>query len=398
MFTLRHILRTTTLVSAPILMTIATAGPAGAAPVELARSSGPLYSEQTLAVGGQGGFPNYRIPALTVAPSGDVLVSYDGRPQSDDAPGTNTILQRRSTDGGRTFGPQQAIHAGSESPRQGYSDPSYIVDRTTGAIFNFHVYSQNKGFGASAAGTDADDPNVLHAEVSTSTDNGHTWRHRIITADITPNPAWRSRFATSGHGIQLRYGPHAGRLVQQFTVIDAGNVFRAVSVYSDDHGDTWKAGEAVGAGMDENKVVELSDGRLMMNSRDSAKSGYRKVAFSSDGGQTWGKVALDRQLPDPANNASIIRAYPDAPQGSPQSKVLLFSNANSQKSRVNGTIRMSCDDGRTWPIAKTFQKGETAYSTLAALPDGTFGLAYEPGHNGIRFARFDLNWLGSCQQ
>ncbi|MFD4422682.1 exo-alpha-sialidase [Agromyces sp. NPDC058484] len=354
------------------------------------------YAEQQLATNGQGGFPNYRIPALTVTNSGDVLASYDGRPTAADSPGPNSILQRRSTDDGATWGAQEVVSAGkTTAPIEGYSDPSYIVDRETGTIFNFHVKSFDAGFGGSQPGVDPAARNVIQADVASSTDDGHTWSHRTITADITADLGWRSRFAASGQGIQLNYGEHAGRLLQQYTIINGSGQFQAVSVYSDDHGVTWQVGTPVGTGMDENKTVELSDGRILLNSRDSARSGYRKVAYSTDGGVTYGAVTIDNELPDPTNNASIVRAYPNAAQGSDEAKVLLFSNAASTSSRTNGTVRISYDDGATWPKARVFQSAGMAYSTLATLPDGKIGLLYEPdgGNGGIRFAKFDLDWL-----
>lgn len=356
----------------------------------------PFYTEQQLATNGEGGFPNYRIPALAVTNDGDILASYDGRPTAADSPGPNSILQRRSTDGGATWQEQTFIHEGKvEAPIEGYSDPSYIVDRHTGDIFNFHVKSFDRGFGNSRPGVDPEDRNVIQAEVSVSHDDGETWEHEVITADVTADLGWRSRFAASGQGIQLKYGAHAGRLIQQFTIINAAGAFQAVSVYSDDHGETWQVGEPVGVGMDENKTVELSDGRVMLNSRDSHRSGYRKVAISEDGGVTYGEVTIDRELPDPTNNASIVRAYPNAPEGSARAKVLLFSNAGSTSQRANGVVRMSFDDGETWPVSKVFQPGGMAYSTLATLPNGNVGLLYEPdsGYGGIRFAQFNLAWL-----
>lgn len=359
----------------------------------------PHYEEQDIAVpGDDGGFPNYRIPALTVTNEGTVLASYDGRPTSGDAPGPNSVLQRRSDDGGKTWQEQTTVRAGDEEePIEGYSDPSYIVDRDTGDIFNFHVFSQDQGFITSQPGVDPEDRDVLHANVSTSSDDGETWDHRTITEDITPVLSVGSRFAASGQGIQLKYGSHAGRLIQQYTIINGDGDFQALSVYSDDHGETWQAGEPVGVGMDENKTVELSDGRVMLNSRDSQNSGYRKVAISEDGGVTYGEVSVDRELPDPTNNASIVRAFPNAEQGSDRAEVLLFSNAGSQSSRSNGTVRASCDDGETWPMSKVFQEGAMSYSTLATLPNGNVGILYEPGLDTIRYAEFNLAWLeGLC--
>ncbi|GAA1768775.1 discoidin domain-containing protein [Agromyces humatus] len=357
----------------------------------------PFYAEQQLATNGVG-FPNYRIPALAVTNDGDILASYDGRPTAADSPGPNSILQRRSTDNGATWEEQTFIHEGKvAAPIEGYSDPSYIVDRHTGDIFNFHVKSFDRGFGNSQPGVDPEARNVIHAEVSVSEDDGHTWEHEVVTADVTADLDWRSRFAASGQGIQLKYGEHAGRLIQQFTIInnDLGGAFQAVSVYSDDHGETWQVGEPVGVGMDENKTVELSDGRVMLNSRDSQRSGFRKVAISDDGGVTYGEVVVDQELPDPTNNAAILRAFPNAEEGSDRAKVLLFSNAGSSTQRANGVVRMSFDDGETWPVAKVFQPGGMAYSTLATLPNGNIGLLYEPesGNGGIRFAEFNLAWL-----
>ncbi|WP_157002391.1 sialidase family protein [Agromyces laixinhei] len=376
--------------------TSASAAPAPDYDIAPATGGPGTYTEQQLATNGQGGFPNYRIPALTVTNSGDVLASYDGRPTAADSPGPNSILQRRSADNGATWGAQEVVSAGkATAPIEGYSDPSYIVDRETGTIFNFHVKSYDAGFGSSQPGVDPAARNVIHANVASSTDDGQTWSHRTITADVTADPGWRSRFAASGQGIQLKYGEHAGRLLQQYTIINGSGQFQAVSVYSDDHGETWQVGAPVGTGMDENKTVELSDGRILLNSRDSARSGYRKVAYSTDGGVTYGPVTIDNELPDPTNNASIVRAYPNAAQGSDEAKVLLFSNAASTSSRTNGIVRISYDDGDTWPQARVFQSAGMAYSTLATLPDGKIGLLYEPdgGNGGIRFAKFDLDWL-----
>ena len=351
---------------------------------------------------------NYRIPAITTAPNGDLLISYDERPKDNgnggsDAPNPNHIVQRRSTDGGKTWSAPTYIHQGTETGKKvGYSDPSYVVDHQTGTIFNFHVKSYDQGWGGSQAGTDPDNRGIIQAEVSTSTDNGWTWTHRTITADITKDNPWTARFAASGQGIQIQHGPHAGRLVQQYTIRTAGGAVQAVSVYSDDHGKTWQAGTPIGTGMDENKVVELSDGSLMLNSRASDGSGFRKVAHSTDGGQTWSEPVSDQNLPDSVDNAQIIRAFPNAAPDDPRAKVLLLSHSPNPKpwSRDRGTISMSCDDGASWATGKVFNENFVGYTTIAVQSDGSIGLLSEDGnYGGIWYRNFTMNWLGEqCGQ
>lgn len=343
-------------------------------------------------------FACHRIPALTQAPNGDLLAAWDGRPGGcADAPQPNTILQRRSTDGGKSWEMPTVVAAGhSATPRYGYSDPSYVVDRQTGEIFMFFVKSFDQGFQGSRAGTDPADRNVLHAAVTSSKDNGATWSEpRVITASVSPGGDV-SRFAASGEGIQIRQGQYAGRIVQQFTVKSSQGVYQAMSVYSDDHGLTWQHGTPVGVGMDENKVVELSDGTLLMNSRASDANRARKVARSADGGQTWSEPIVDSSLIDPRNNASIIRAFPEAKPNDPKAQILLFSNAFNSGSRSNGMIHVSYNNGETWDEGKQFKSGTMAYSTLTPIltSPGTYGLIFEGDHNTINFTKVDLEWLG----
>ena len=354
-----------------------------------------------LASPGVAGFKCHRIPALTTATNGWIIAAWDGRPETcQDAPQANSIVYRISKDGGKSWTPIQTALAGAPGANKvGFSDPSFVVDRTTGTIFLFSVKSFDAGLFQSQLGTDPNARNILHAHVIESHDNGQTWVNpRTITDQVTAGyeGQWFTRFASSGEGIQLRYGAHAGRLIQQYAVANSGSTsLMAVSVYSDDHGVTWKPGTPSEGSADENKVVELSDGRLLLNSRTQGTAGQRLEAISYDGGQTWGPFRHNWDLTDPRNNASIIRAYPNAPQGSARARVLLFSNADSSTARANGTIRVSYDDGFTWNEGKVFESGDMAYSTLHALGDGTWGLLYETGgYKNIDFMRVDAAYLG----
>ena len=336
------------------------------------------------------GYPVYRIPALTVTKKGTLIAAYDGRPTMADVPSNIALLVRRSVDGGASWLPRQVVRA--DTAPLGFGDPSLLVDRSTGRIFLFHVASVRQGFAGSAKGNDHNNPNVLQADYSWSDDDGMTWQHRRITSAIK-NPSWGGIFAASGQGIQLQYGQYAGRLIQQF-VVRRGNENFAASAYSDDHGASWQMGELVGPGADENKVVELSDGRVMLNSR--AKP-FRLIATSVDGGHSYTALRPDSPLVDPANNGAIIRADPIARQGSAKARQLVFSNTADTTQRRNLTIRLSCDDGRTWPVATVLDPGAAAYSTIAMLPSGELGVLYERGpYQYITFARVMLRWPRAC--
>lgn len=353
----------------------------------------------------------YRIPALAHLGDGVILASWDARPGSAaDAPNPNSIIQRRSVDNGQTWGPLTIIAAGQTSnPKHGYSDPSYVVDRQTGRVFNFFVYSKDTGFFDSAWGNNDTNRNVISSAVIHSDDQGLTWSTPRLITDVTKpavggsNPVAgdvKANFATSGEGIQLRYGPHAGRLIQQYAGVvrqpGGSNATQAYSVYSDDHGDTWQRGQFVGTNMDENKTVELSDGRIMLNSRDGGSGLLRKIAISTNGGTSYGSVTAETQLPDPRNNATITRMFPDAAQDSADAKKLLFTNSNNgaNTSRVNGAARVSCDDGVTWPGLRTIDTGSFAYSTATRIDDGLFGVLWErTSVNNLQFTTFDDAWL-----
>ncbi|WP_374114941.1 exo-alpha-sialidase [Arthrobacter sp. NQ4] len=388
--------------------------PAQAAPIPSTSPTAPpgSFQETNLAADRTAANFFYRIPALAYLGNGVVLAAWDGRPGSAaDAPNPNSIVQRRSTDGGRTWGPVQVIAAGhvadATGPKYGYSDPSYIYDAEAGKVFAFFVYSKDQGFGGSQFGNDDADRNVISSAVIESSDGGATWSQpRLITEVTKPGTSKtspvagdvRSNFASSGEGIQLKYGPYKGRLIQQYAgdvrQADGSNRIQAYSVYSDDHGATWHKGANVGDRMDENKTVELSDGRVLLNSRDNANQGYRKVAVSTDGGATYGPVTQDTELPDPANNGSIARMFPHAPEGSADAKKLIFTNANSKTARENVSARVSCDDGATWPGLRTIRSGFSAYSTVSRLDDGTFGVLYEGNYtDNMPFAAFDDAWL-----
>jgi sialidase-1 len=376
-------MRSVTLQPAPwlsvLLVAVATAAVAPAA--------GPQQLTAPF-VNGQGGFAVYRIPALAVSRTGTLLALAEGRRSISDQ-AQNKIVLRRSSDGGQSWEPVQLVADGG---RGSLNNPTVVGLRGTGRVLlMYQAYPAGTREGTVKPGVSG--PDTCLCFVTTSDDDGRTW---ATPRDVTPQVK-RPTVATSiasgpGVGIELRGGPHAGRIVMPFNQGPPGR-WQVYAAYSDDGGQSWKYGDLAPAGAggrgNEVQMVELGDGRVMLNSRSSSGPRDRKVAVSADGGATWSELLDDPALPDPQCQGSIIRD--DGPGGH---GCLLLANPAVRKGRTQGTVRLSTDDGATWPVSRLLVPGDFAYSCLAVLPDGSVACLYETDNYGrINLARFTLDWL-----
>jgi sialidase-1 len=226
----------------------------------------------------------------------------------------------------------------------------------------------------------------------TSDDDGRSWSRPTEITVSTKQPGWAWYATGPGAGIQTR----TGRLVIPCDHITTGGGSAGSHIiFSDDHGSTWHiGGSPEGAATNECEVVERGDGRLLLNMRSHDRNcRHRFTATSDDGGVTWSPARPDPVLIEPMCQGSIRRFSQEQAGESP----ILFTNPASASDRVNLTVRLSDDDGDTWPVAWVIHAGPAAYSCLAVLDDGTIACLYECGedhpYERISLARFDLNWL-----
>jgi sialidase-1 len=339
-------------------------------------------------VDGADGYPVNRIPAIVKTRSGVLLAFAEGRVRRNDQ-SENKIIAKRSTDGGLNWSKAQLI-AGDGA--NSLNNPTVVVLRETGrVILMFQRYP--KDFHELGIVPGIEGEHICRGFVTYSDDDGLTWSKPVdITASVKRSIA-TSIASGPGIGIELMRGKHAGRIIVPFNQgpLTNGQVY---AVYSDDLGKTWQYGDTVlcktKGRPNEVQMAELTDGSILMNARNQGGPKMRKTAVSRDGGQTWSPAEDNPVFIEPTCEAALLR---HSISGNPADDLLLFSNPASTTKRNNGTVRLSRDDGRSWPVSRVLYPGGFSYSVLVSLDTNTIGCLFERDGKSISFCRFTLDWL-----
>ena len=260
--------------------------------------------------------------------------------------------------------------------------------------------------------------NTNYLWMSYSDDDGKTWSApKDITYGIRKD--WMHFLGTGpGTGIALHSGPHKGRLViPAYTTNNVSYLSGSQSsrvIYSDDHGETWHAGEAVndnrpvgnqtihsstmnnpGAQNTESTVVQLNNGDLKLFMR--GLTGDLQVATSKDGGATWEKeIKRYPEVKDAYVQMSAIHTMHDGKE-----YVLLSNAAGPGRERKNGLVHLARveENGElTWLKHNPIQSGKFAYNSIQDLGNGEYGLLYEHADNNqneytLSYKKFNWDFL-----
>ncbi|MFP3990932.1 sialidase family protein [Streptomyces sp. E11-3] len=343
------------------------------------------------------GYASFRIPAVVATASGTLLAFCEGRVDSRHDFGHIDIVLKRSTDGGRTWGP---LHVAAANGPDLAGNPAPVV-LDTGRILLVHVRNL-----AAATETQIRRGQISAADgrrvwITHSDDDGATWSGpREITAQ-TKKTGWRWYATVPGHALQLSTGrvvvpanhslPPTGSDVGTEAKYNGGHC-----LLSDDRGENWRIGYVDSAArgivnVNETTAAELPDGRLYFNTRtDSPAPGTRADALSTDGGATLVKPFRPQAgLTSPVVEGCVLQL----PDGGP----LLFSGPADPGHRALMTVRASTDSGTTWRVAHTVNGLPAAYSDLVRVDEDTLGLLYETGDFGpyetVTFRRVPLTEL-----
>jgi len=368
----------------------------------------------------QDGVHTSRIPGLATSKEGTLMAIYDARYNSGrDLQGHMDIAMNRSVDGGHTWEPMQIVldmgeWGGMPENYNGISDACILVDDNTGDIYVAGLWMYgvlDSETGKWVDGLTEDSTRWIHQWhkmgsqpgfdvkqtsqflISKSTDDGLTWSEPVNITRAKKEEWWLYAPAP-GQGITLSNGtlvfPTQGR-------DETGMPFSNIT-WSQDGGETWVASNPAQKNTTECAVVELSNGDLMLNMRDNRNRGNeevngRSIFTTGDMGETWVEHPTSREvLIEPTCMASLHKH--EYIENGEEKSMLLFVNPASTSKRNNITLKVSYDDGNTWPQEKHILLDEYSgrgYSCITTVDESTIGILYESSQADLVFQTVSLD-------
>ena len=363
----------------------------------------------------QEGQAYYRIPSLVVTTNGTLIAFADRRYNNrNDLPNRIEVDVKRSTDNGKTWSRRIRVTPRSVSDSDGHGDVATVVNRNTGEILA--LVAAGAGFVATAGQSLISTPKTpMKIVLFKSSDDGITWsKGEDITSQIYGNQCtvdsrkgWHAAFVSSGNGIQLS----TGRILFVINVRESAatgiNTFKNYALYSDDGGNTWQVSKnaPTTTGGNESKIVELTDGRLLMTSRPNYGNN-RMHAYSKDEGDTWTASTAHKDITAAGSNGDMIY-YTSVKNGWDTNRIIHFIPTSKtpasddpqyndgRQGPSNPYFYYSYDDGETFKKKGPIRSGASGYSSLAVLYDGSIGILFENKSWGgpIKFMRVNFEWL-----
>jgi sialidase-1 len=318
---------------------------------------------------------------------GDIEVLKDGRlllvyTRMDPADGS--IASRYSVDKGRTWGDESILVPPPKPKAKDYYCHPTLIRLANSDILLSYIYSAGAQYPSQ--------PLYGHNYYRRSTDDAKTWGDQLI---LTPYPGYN--LMHNDKLVQLK----SGRIVAPITyqVKDTGNDhlgYAAYTWYSDDNGYSWRRSKndinMMPIEADEPHVVELKDGRVMMLMRNYSHRVGR--GYSTDGGESWSKGELVKELPLPPYEASPLNVKRIPSTGDLLLLRCTGGPAAQPKRRTPFVSVISKDDGKTWVNERVIlgdPQDDYGYPCLEFVDDMAIIGCHK--RDGLHVLRIGIEWF-----
>lgn len=325
---------------------------------------------------GQEGYSHYRIPSL-LKNDRYLFAFAEARKNSVSDHGDISIVLRRSSDLGKTWGPLiRVVEVAGESMQN--PAPVYVEEENKLVLL---FTKRTVGADTEKMIREGSSKGYVGVYAMESFDEGESWSEIAEITSSVKRDNWRWYALGPGGIIQLKYhAEHKGRIIIPANhSVDLGSdndFLGAHAIFSDNGAKSWQVGAVDSEGQstinpNETTVVELKDGRLYFNTRNHSfrdTIAHRAIAFSQDAGLTFeSPFSHETQLMTPIVHASLTR----------NERALFFFAPHDEKDRKDLSMWRSEDEGESWVYDRLIYEGSAAYSSACLLSERTIGLLLE---------------------
>lgn len=314
------------------------------------------------------GYALFRIPGIIRTCKDSLIVYCECRKDSGDWAEID-IAMRKSTDGGQTWSERRILAYGNGHT---LNNPVMFADKDV--ITLLYQYEYSKTF------------------ISRSYDDGETWSAPIDVSQmfVSGEYSYTCIACGPGHGTVMENGTYIVPVWMAKNLSDrkAHHPSVVTVAYSTDKGVLWRTGSVLGDGgiplsrlnaepgtghspdnmqpaqadafidLNETSLCEIN-GEILFNIRHCGNSKHRLLALSGGAAGEWHDVHAHSALSDPQCMGSMISGGGN----------IYFVNCDDKSERINLTLKVSRDQGRSWEKIKTVDS-KGGYSDIALSADG----------------------------
>ncbi|XP_029291099.1 sialidase-3-like [Cottoperca gobio] len=353
----------------------------------------------------------YRIPALFYNRDKQILMAFsEKRRNTEDASAEALVMKTGMINKDETTHEVtiqwSELKPVKEAHRDGYRpmNPCPVYEKISKTLFLFFICVEGT---TSEQWQISSGCNKAHLCYVTTNDAGQNWSDvtdLTDLTDLTDSTDWATFAVGPGHGLQTE----SGRLIVPVYAYASDccspsscscfckpcNSFtpHALSLYSDDEGNTWQFGKML-----KNKSLECEMAEYFADTDKSfiycnarCEEGHREEAVSTNKGEDFSKLSVNEKLPETCKGCQgSVVSFPaqsecvnaeGAPSQSPNKWLLFIHPSNKGKRSDLGVyLNKSPGDPNAWSKPWIINCGPSGYSDLAYIDDGWFACLMECG-------------------